>query len=356
MTDLAAQCTERIVNNLYLVGAEKDNVAVLCAGTFDNGLQCRLMQILDDRRLQTSFVKLRDIVDLDVSQSLSAIDADEFSIVVDLTARECSTTRYAQRRDATVPGIRHTCEHFERNILHCIGNFGQLQRYTQVRLVGPVTCHCFLMRDARKRIGQIDIHCFLENAADQLFHQRGDLRLGQERGLDIHLGEFRLTVSAQVFVAKTFGDLIIAVKTCHHQQLLEQLWRLWQCEKLSRVYARWHQIIARAFRCGFGQHRRFDVDKTAAVEETAKRHRHLVTQHHVLLHLRTAQIDYSMCQAHCFGQVFVVQLERGRQRRIQHLDLVTQYLDLAAGNIRIGSTFRAVTHTAGDAQYELAAH
>jgi hypothetical protein len=35
------------------------------------------------------------------------------------------------------------------------------------------------------------------------------------------LGEFGLPVGAQVFVAKTPGNLIITIEARHHQQLLE---------------------------------------------------------------------------------------------------------------------------------------
>jgi hypothetical protein len=65
---------------------------------------------------------------------------------------------------------------------------------------------------------------------------------------------------------------------------------------------------------------------------------------------------FPMGQAHRFGQVFVIQLERGRQRGIQHLDLVAQDFNFATGDIRIGRACRTVAHFSGDAQYKLAAH
>src|SRR3546814_17230421 len=63
----------------------------------------------------------------------------------------------------------------------------------------------------------------------------------QEGGFAIDLGEFRLTVGAQVFVPETFGDLVIAVETRDHQHLLEQLRRLRQSKKLAGVHSRRHQ-------------------------------------------------------------------------------------------------------------------
>jgi hypothetical protein len=50
-----------------------------------------------------------------------------------------------------------------------------------------------------------------------------DRRLVEEGGLDIDLGELRLPVGAQILVAEALGDLVVAIKAGHHQQLLEQL-------------------------------------------------------------------------------------------------------------------------------------
>ena len=86
--------------------------------------------------------------------------------------------------------------------------------------------------------------------------------LAQERGFDIELGEFGLAVGAQVFVAETAHDLVVAIDTRHHQQLLEQLRRLRQRKELAGMGAAGHQVIARAFRRGLGQHRRFDFPET----------------------------------------------------------------------------------------------
>jgi hypothetical protein len=69
VTDLDAQRAQRIIDHLALVGAEEDQIAGLCAGALDDGLQRNGVQILDDRRLQAGLVQLRDIVDLDVGEA-----------------------------------------------------------------------------------------------------------------------------------------------------------------------------------------------------------------------------------------------------------------------------------------------
>ena len=71
--------------------------------------------------------------------------------------------------------------------------------------------------------GQVDAFHGLPDRADQRLVQLQDLLLIHEAHLDVQLGEFRLAVGAQVFIAETAGHLVIALDATHHQQLLEQL-------------------------------------------------------------------------------------------------------------------------------------
>ena len=57
-------------------------------------------------------------------------------------------------------------------------------------------------------------------------------------GFDINLGKLRLPVGTQVFVAETLGDLVIAIHTGHHQQLLEKLRGLGKREELEPSWVR----------------------------------------------------------------------------------------------------------------------
>jgi hypothetical protein len=95
--------------------------------------------------------------------------------------------------------------------------------------------------------------------------------LVEERGLDIELGEFGLAVGAQVLVAETARDLVVAVQARHHQQLLEQLRRLRQRVELAREVARRHQVVAGAFGRGLGQDGRLDIHEAMRVEVGAQR-------------------------------------------------------------------------------------
>src|SRR5450759_1418146 len=55
VSDPGAQRAERVVDDFFLVRTEENNVAIPRAGSFDDGAQCRFVEVLHDRRLQASF-------------------------------------------------------------------------------------------------------------------------------------------------------------------------------------------------------------------------------------------------------------------------------------------------------------
>ena len=74
-----------------------------------------------------------------------------------------------------------------------------------------------------RELAQIGAQHGRENVGDHALKQRANVFLGHEGRFNIDLREFGLAVSTQVFVAKALGDLVVAIKAGHHQQLLEQL-------------------------------------------------------------------------------------------------------------------------------------
>ncbi len=76
---------------------------------------------------------------------------------------------------------------------------------------------------AREWPRQFDALHTLPDGADQGFVQLQDLLLVHEAHLDVQLGEFRLAIGAQVFVAEAASHLVVPLDAAHHQQLLEQL-------------------------------------------------------------------------------------------------------------------------------------
>ena len=293
--------------------------------------------------------------DLDVGQPLGAVDADEAGVFVDFATTQRATARYAQCRHASAAAGR-AAEHLEGHITDGVGDVGQFKRDAQVGLVGTEAAHGFGVAHARKGRRQFDIEGFAEHAAEHLFDQRSDFLLAHERGLDIDLGEFGLAVGAQVFVAEAFDDLIVAVEARHHQQLLEELWRLRQGKELPGMHARRHEVVARAFRRALGQHRCFDVNEAVGIEKAAEGHRDLIAQTQVLLHLRTTQVDDTVSEAYRFRQVLVIELEGRRDGGVEDFDVVTQHFDLTGAQRGVFGSCRATAHFAGQLQHEFVAH
>ncbi len=121
------------------------------------------------------------------------------------------------------------------------------------------------------------------------------------------------------------------------------------------MHAAGHQVVARAFGRALAQHGRFDVDEAFLVQEVAHLDGRAVAQHHVALHVGAAQVQHAVGQAHGLGQVLVVQLERGRDRGVEHVQLVAQHFDLAALELVVGRAFGTCAHQALDLHAELVA-
>src|SRR6266478_3799238 len=81
------------------------------------------------------------------------------------------------------------------------------------------------------------------------------------RHLQINLREFGLTISTQVFVTEAAHDLEIPIESRNHQDLFEQLWRLRQRVKGTRLHPARNEIITRPFRRGAGHERGFNFEE-----------------------------------------------------------------------------------------------
>ena len=114
-------------------------------------------------------------------------------------------------------------------------------------------------------IHRTPIQHFPEQLADHPFGDTDDVRLVEEAGLDIDLGELGLTIGTQIFVAETLGDLIVATKPVDYEQLLEQLRRLRQGEEVAGVGTARHQIVASTFGRRAAEDRRFDIEEAVLV-------------------------------------------------------------------------------------------
>ena len=208
-----------------------------------------------------------------------------------------------------------------------------------------------MVAHARERVCQFDPFDLFEQNADHVLHQAGNVILVHEREFHVELGKLRLPVGAQVLVTKTAHDLVVALHSRHHQQLLEQLRRLRQGEERAALGAAGHQVIPRAFRGGPGQHRRFDIEKALVIQVGADGAGDLAAQFDIVLHGLAAQVHVAVTQADIVMHVLIVQLERGGPGLVQQFQRVAQHFHLAGGQVGVDRTLRAPAHPAGNAHH-----
>ena len=118
-------------------------------GALKDGAQRALVQVLDDGRLQALLVGLAGIVDLDVGEPAGAIDADELGVLVNLAAGQAVAAGHAHRCNAAARG-GGAAEHLEGDVLHRVGDVGELQGDAQVGLVRAVATHRLRIGHARE--------------------------------------------------------------------------------------------------------------------------------------------------------------------------------------------------------------
>src|SRR6267154_86924 len=129
---------------------------------------------------------------------------------------------------------------------------------------------------------------------------RKNVSLLHKRYLQIHLGELRLPVSAQVLIAEAADNLKIPVKARDHEDLLEQLRRLRQGIEVAGMHPAGDQVIPRALRGRSRHERGLDFKKTLVRQALSHRPRDLMAELKIPLHLLPAQIDVAIFQPQFF--------------------------------------------------------
>ena len=180
-------------------------------------------------------------------------------------------------------------------------------------------------------------HDCLEQSGQKPFIDSNDVLDVDKSHLQVDLGELRLAVSPQVLIAEAAGDLHVPIITRQHQQLLKELGRLRQSKKSPRVYAAGDQIVARAFRCALGQHRRFDLQKTGISVILARHPGNLVAQHQLALHVRAAQIQVAVFQTQrLVGVDIFFDVKRRGLGFGKNTQFLNQHFHRAGRHVRIG--------------------
>ena len=230
-----------------------------------------------------------------------------------------------------------------------IMQFDELHLKARIRLVAAVVLHRVCPSHTRQ-FRQVDVQNALKQVSRQTLEHIEDILLFDKRHLAVYLCELRLTVGTQVFVAEAFYYLEITVKAADHQQLLQCLWRLRQGIELTRIHAAWHNEVTRTFRRGVHQHRCLYLQESLAVQVTAYLKRHLMAQLKVLTHAWATQVQITVFHTQVITSVrLIFNRERRCERRVQDIQLLHLYLNLAGRQLRV---FRlTLNHFAGHLQH-----
>ena len=180
----------------------------------------------------------------------------------------------------------------------------------------------------------------LENKSQHSLDDVENLIGRNKTHFQIKLSEFRLSVGAQIFVAKTAGNLKITVETGDHQKLFINLRGLRQSKKFSFVYSAGNEIIARSFGSAFHQNGRFDFVEILPREKFANRKDNFMTQENDFSQFLTPQIKITVFQPQIFiGENVLVYLHRKRLGIIQKQQFFRFHFDFAGFHIFIDISF-----------------
>ena len=146
-----------------------------------------------------------------------------------------------------------------------------------IGLVGAIQAHGLPVAHYRY-ISDFNAFFRGEQMPDQALKGCFDIGKFHKRHLTVDLGELRLAVGPQVFIAKALDKLKILIHARHHKQLLESLGRLRQGVKLTAVHARGHHKVAGPLRSRFDQHGGFHLNKTLLTQVFARMLEHTVAQ------------------------------------------------------------------------------
>ncbi len=204
-----------------------------------------------------------------------------------------------------------------------------------VGLVASVSLHGLVIRHARERI-DFDVEDGFEEVAHEVLKRLQHVFLLHKGHLAVNLREFWLAVSPEVFVAEALDDLVVAVVSADHQQLLERLWALWQRVKLPGIHARRHDKIPSAFWRRLDQIRRLDFDEFHAVEVLARLDAQPVAEHEVALYGLAAQVEVAELHAQVVAAIgFVFDGKRRSLAGIQDVELGDFDFDVPGGHLGV---------------------
>jgi len=323
-----AQLAEGLAGSGVFPGQYQQQVAGLRLEGFCPGGQVVLAVELVHRRLEAAVG-----VAFDVDQAFGADlgSLHELGQLVQLLAGELAAAFGVDAHDE--PGGVEDREAFSLGLL---GQLDEGHAEADVGAVVAVEAHGLGEAHARERLVVFDVFDLFEQVLGQPFKHVQHVFLFHERHFAVDLGELGLPVGAEALVAEAFDDLEIAVVSCHHEQLLEDLGRLGQSVELPRVEPRGHNEVAGAFRGGLDEHGGLDLDEVVGIQEVAGGLGHAMPQQEGILAGLSAQVEVAVFQSELLAAVgLVFDGERWGGRGAEHLDALGHQLDVACGQVGI---------------------
>ncbi len=173
------------------------------------------------------------------------------------------------------PAGNHIGKDLKSGIFDDIGQFHQFKPEAEIGIVHAEPADCLGIGQARH--GKFNLYSLglLKNPGNEPFHDGYDILAIDKRHFTVNLGEFRLAVGAQVFIAEAADNLEIAVKTGDHEYLFEKLRRLGKRIELPLVDTGRYQKIPGSFRGRLGKEGGLYFEKTVCIQVLPGTLRHL---------------------------------------------------------------------------------
>ena len=336
LAEVQAQVGEHGVHQALLAELEEQDVP----GLRPRGRVDRLSRLLRDRLGQWALRPLAVLAHLRPRQAARSHALGDLFQLVDLRAGEVRAGRHFQGLDDLTGrdgGERLPHGHPAAPVLrHEPGQVDVLHAKAQVGLVVAVLAHRLLVRHARKRLGDRNAQDLAPERGDQLLHRGEDVVLGDERHLQVDLGELRLPIDAQVLVPEALDDLEVALEPGDHEELLEQLRTLRQRIELPRVQAGGHEKVPGAARRVLDQVRRLQLQEAEPVQRLTRDGVHLAALDQRPLQRRPPQVEVAVVEPLFLGGVDLVLDQEGRRLApVEDGELVRVHLDLAGNQTRV---------------------
>ncbi len=187
--------------------------------------------------------------------------------------------------------LQRVGEHLEVASSQLVTQVAQLEPEAGIGSVGAEAMHRLGVRHPRPWCWRDIEPRLLEDGTHHRFGRLDHVVLLDEPHLDVELRELLHPVGPGVLVAEAADDLVVALEAADHQQLLEQLGRLWQGVERAGLRASGDEEVAGSLRCRAGQERRLDVEELARIQYLAHGHRDPVAELERLAQRRPAQVQ-----------------------------------------------------------------